>query len=134
MMNMHNFGLFEGRIVSNPVFFPVTSTPSGGTVVVLKLACKRNFASKGSKEPESDFIEFRDYLPGTVRGHGIYDYLDIGDLVKVAFSLRSSVSDKNGEKTYYQTAQVEQIQIAEPRAIREARRDSKETTQKKKSA
>ena len=47
---MNNSGLFEGRIVSNPVFFPVTSTPSGGTVVVLKLACKRNFAGKGSKE------------------------------------------------------------------------------------
>ena len=126
MMNINNHGEFEGRLVSNPVYFPVTSNPSGGTVVALKLACRRNFAPKGSKgEPETDYIDFRDYLPGKVKGHGIYDFLEVGDAVKVVFSLRSSVGEKNGERTYYQTAQIEQIQIAESKAVREARRASR---------
>lgn len=133
-MNLNNHGEFEGRLVSTPVYFPVTSNPVGGTVVALKLACKRNFAPKGSKEPETDFIEFRDFLPGTVKGYGIYDFLEVGDAVKVAFSLRSSVGEKNGERTYYQTAQIEQIQIAESKAVRESRRAAKEVEHKRKRA
>ena len=124
--NLLNFGIFEGRVVSQPFYFQA----NGGEVVSLKLAARRNWTPKGQDGPDSDFIEFRDYIPvnnSRSGGHGVYDYLEAGDLVKVEFTLRSSVSTKDGEKNYYQTCQIEQLQISESKAVRDARRKEKAT-------
>ena len=121
MSNINNRGYFEGRLTSDPRYFQTQN----GDVVSLKLACRRNYTSKGADAPDSDFIEFRDYIASQSRGHGVYDFLMAGDLVKVEYTLRSSVSEKDGEKSYYQTCQIEQIEIAESRAVREARRKEK---------
>ena len=106
MLNQRNYGIYEGRLAQDPVFF---ATAGGGENVILKVGCRRNFTSAGAAEPESDFAAFRGYIPKTTANHGVYGFLHTGDLVSIR------------ERTYYQSCQVENLEIREGRQVREER-------------
>ena len=118
-MNNNNFGIYNGRLVKDPVFFENTD---GSSIVLLTVACQQNFASGKSHEYQSDFVEFRGFIPKKRKNRGVYDYLITGDKVSISYSLRSSVAERDGEKIYYQNPFVENIQFAEGKAVREERR------------
>lgn len=118
MLNLRNYGIYEGRLAQDPVFF---ATAGGGENVILKVGCRRNFTSAGAAEPESDFAAFRGYIPKTTANHGVYGFLHTGDLVSIQYSLRTGSSEKDGERTYYQSCQVENLEIREGRQVREER-------------
>ena len=101
MLNQRNYGIYEGRLAQDPVFF---ATAGGGENVILK-----------------DFAEFRGYIPKTTANHGVYGFLHTGDLVSIQYSLRTGSSEKDGERTYYQSCQVENLEIREGRQVREER-------------
>ena len=84
MLNQRNYGIYEGRLAQDPVFF---ATAGGGENVILKVGCRRNFTSAGAAEPESDFAAFRGYIPKTTANHGVYGFLHTGDLVSIRFCL-----------------------------------------------
>ena len=118
MLNQKNFGIYEGRLASEPVYF---STAGGAETVILKVGCRRNFTSRGSSEPESDFAEFRAFIPKANAGHGIYGYLHTGDLVSIQYSLRTGSTEKDGVRNFYQSCQIENLDIKEGRQVREER-------------
>ena len=118
MLNQRNYGIYEGRLAQDPVFF---STAGGAESVILKVGCRRNYTSKGADEPESDFAEFRGYIPANNASHGVYGFLHTGDLVSIQYSLRTGSSEKDGERTYYQSCQIENLEIKEGRQVREER-------------
>ena len=115
MLNQRNYGIYEGRLAQDPVFF---ATAGGGENVILKVGCRRNYSFP---EPESDFAEFRGYIPKTTANHGVYGFLHTGDLVSIQYSLRTGSSEKDRERTYYQSCQVENLEIREGRQVREER-------------
>ena len=80
MLNQRNYGIYEGRLAQDPVFFGMAS---GAESVILKVGCRRNYTSKGADEPESDFAEFRSYIPANNASHGVYGFLHTGDLVSL---------------------------------------------------
>ena len=130
MLNQRNFGTYEGRLVNDPVYFV---TGNGGETVILKVACRRNYTTQGAEEPESDFAEFRGYIPKNMANHGIYGYMHTGDLVSIIYSLRTGSSEsKDGSTNYYQSCTIEQIDMKESRQVREERFASRNTTRKKK--
>ena len=118
MLNQKNFGIYEGRLTQDPLFF---TTTGGGESVILKAGCRRNFTTNGATEPESDFAEFRGYVAKNTANHGVYGYLHKGDLVSIQYSLRTGSSEKDGERTYYQSCQIENLDIKESRQVREER-------------
>lgn len=123
MLNQRNYGIYEGRLTQDPVFFV---TAGGGESVILKVGCRRNFISNGANDPESDFAELRGFIPKNTANHGVYGYLHTGDLVSIQYSLRTGMTEKNGVRNYYQSCQIENLEIKEGRQIREERRAAKE--------
>lgn len=123
-MNSQNFGTFVGRLVKDPVYF---ENRDGSYMVVLNVACRRNFPTGKEKTYESDFIEFRGYIAKGIANKGIYGYLSTGDKIGIQYALRSSVSEKGKERVYHQSAFIESIDILEGRTVREQRRASKES-------
>lgn len=118
MLNIRNYGNYEGRLAQEPRFFV---TASGGETVILKVGCRRNYKPQGAEEAESDFAEFRAFLPKG-SGRQIYQYLHTGDLVGIVYTLRTgSAEQADGKVTYYQSCQIEQIEVKEGRQVREER-------------
>ena len=114
MKDMKNFGIYEGRLYKDPVFF---QNANGSETVILAVARKRSFGE------ESDFIEFHGFNGKDVKNHGVYGYLQTGDKVTIQFSLRSGRSEKSdGTTAYYQSLLIEDLDIAESKDVREARR------------
>ena len=97
MLNQRNYGIYEGRLAQDPVFF---ATAGGGENVILKVGCRRNFTSAGAAEPESDFAEFRGYIPKTTANHGVYGFLHTGDLVSIRFCLSPGWRAINIKRTF----------------------------------
>ena len=129
MLNQNNFGIYCGRLATDPVFF---SSPSGGETVILKIGCRRNFKSRNAEEAVSDFAEFRAYIPPQTSGHGIYAYLHTGDLVSVQYGLRTGSSEQiDGTRTYYQSCYIENLEIKEGRQVREERLAARTAASKK---
>ena len=121
-MNNNNFGIFNGRLVKEPVYF---ENSDGSSIVLLTVACQQNFASGKAHEYQSDFIEFRGFIPKRRKGNGIYDYVSTGDKISISYSLRSSASEKGGKKTFYQSPFIESVQLLESKTVREERRARK---------
>lgn len=122
MINAMNFGLICGRLTKDPVYF---ENADGSFNVILNLASKRNFKSGKDHEYQSDFIEFRGFIPKGTANKGVYGYLGTGDKVLIQYTMRSVVSEKKKEKTYYQSCFIEGVQILEGRTVRENRRAEK---------
>lgn len=120
MFSQKNFGIFEGRLSQEIKYFEHKS----GETAVLHVACERGYG--GKEDTPTDFIEFRAFIPKNTMSHGVFGYLHTGDLVGIQYSLRSSMSEKDGEKTYYQTAFVEGIDIKEGRQVRTERYEARQ--------
>ena len=130
MLNQNNFGIYSGRLASDPVFF---SSPSGGETVILKIGCRRNFKARNADEPVSDFAEFRAFLPPQTAGHGIYAYLHTGDAVSIQYGLRTGSSESpDGTRHYFQSCYIENLEIREGRQVREERLAARSASRKKK--
>lgn len=118
--SQRNFGIFEGRLSQEIKYFETAK----GEIAILSVACDRGYG-KPDEETPVDFIEFRAFIPKNRVGRGIYGYLHVGDLVGIQYSLHSSVSEKDGEKAYYQSPFIESIDIKEGRQIREERYEAR---------
>ena len=130
MLNQRNFGIYEGRLVNDPVYF---TAASGGETVLLKVGCRRNFKSKDADDYESDFAEFRAFIPRNMGNHGVYGYLHKGDLVSLQYSLRTGSSEAaDGTRNYYQSCYIENLEMKEGRQVREERLEARNTASKKK--
>ena len=125
MMNQSNFGIYCGRLATEPVFF---QTAGGGEIAILRVGCRRNF-TKGQDEPESDFAEFRGFIPKNTVGHGVYSYIHTGDLVSIQYSLRTGVTEKDGERHYYQSCTIENLEIKEGKTVRQERFQARQAGQ-----
>ena len=123
-MNTQNTGIYVGRLVKDPVYF---ENRDGSYMVILNVACRRNYPTGKDKTYESDFIEFRGYIGKGIANKGIFGYLSTGDKVGIQFSLRSSISEKGKERVYHQSAFIESIDILEGKSVREQRRAARET-------
>ena len=118
-INTQNTGVYIGRLTREPVFFDYAS----GKVVILTVACKRNFKSSKDKDFQSDYVEFRAFASET---GGIYSYLHTGDKVGIQYSLQSSTyEDKDGNRRYGFSPVIGQIDILEGKQVREDRRVAK---------
>ena len=130
MLNQRNYGVYEGRLVNDPVFF---TAASGGETVLLKVGCRRNFKTKDADEYESDFAEFRTFIPRNVANHGVYGYLHKGDLISIQYSLRTGSSEAaDGTRNYYQSCYIEGLEMKEGRQVREERLEARLASDKKK--
>lgn len=121
-MNVNNFGIFIGRLVKDPIYY---QNSDGSFSVIVDAACQQNFASGQDHTYQSDFIEFRGYVPKGVKHHGVYSYLGTGDKVSLQYTMRSGMTEKNGTKNYYQHLFIESVQILEGKTVREQRRAAK---------
>lgn len=121
--DIKNYGIFQGRISHMASF----QNSNGSKTFVLTLAKKRGYGNSD----ESDFVEFHGFVKKDSANDGVYQYLDVGDLISVKYSLRSNRTEKNGTKQYYQTLVIDRITIDETKAVREERRakKSQRTTQ-----
>jgi len=115
--NIQNYGVIVGRLC-RPVQYFEHST--GARTAVLTVACRRNFPQGPDHEYATDFIQVQMYIAPKTKG--VTAWLDTGDKVGVSYSLRSSVSEKDGVKHYYQIVYAESIEILESRTVRENRR------------
>lgn len=75
MLNQRNYGIYEGRLAQDPVFFV---TAGGGENVILKVGCRRNFTSAGApfhvspiSVPEANVGEIPGFSTRTIPEDGL---------------------------------------------------------------
>ena len=119
-MKFKNYGVATGRTVAVS-FFPI----KGGELARVKIAVQRDYIPKGAKEAPADYIEMTGFIRSEDGSRGIYGYIRTGDLMSVQYTVQSSVSEKNGEKQYYQNLIIEHLEFLESKAVRDARHQEK---------
>lgn len=119
-----NAGTAVGRIAAKPRVF---ENADGSRKVFFTLYVRRAFVSRTTNQRESDRLSFESFIPAWVEGNAVFDFLSVGMLVSVEFSVRSGqYADKMTGEVIYTTALVSsRVEILESRAQTSARRQQR---------
>ena len=112
-MNMHNYGIANGRLTRDPKVF---KNSDGSRKVKVTLAVQDTYG-----ERKTQFINLDGFVRAEKEGNGVYDSMHEGDLVTVQYSVRTNNYEKNGESVFDQTLQIEAVQFGESKSVTEAR-------------
>lgn len=120
-MNMNNFAILRGRLVSDPVVY---ANSNGSSKVKFTLACENNFKNKDG-EKTSQMIPVEAYVKADY-DKSPFGKIHKGDKVSVECSLRTNNYEKDGQKIYSTIVFVESIQFEESKSVTEARLAARE--------
>ncbi len=115
-MNMNNFAVIRGRLVSDPAVF---GNKDGSSKVKFTLASENNYKNKDGKR-DSQMIPVEAYAKDYAASP--FSKIHKGDKVSVEASLRNNnYKDANGNMVYSTIIFVEGIQFEESKSVTEAR-------------
>lgn len=106
-MNNRNNGVVIGRLVRDVKRF---TNKDNSQKVFLTIAAKRNFKNaKG--EYDTDFISVEGFIPSN-KTKTVFDYIKKGDMVAVAYTIRTSAyTDATGKTNYTSCLFVQNVDI-----------------------
>jgi len=116
MMNMNNYAILRGRLVSDPAVF---ANKDGSSKVKFTLAVEDNYKGKDGKRgaqmiPTEAFV--KDFAKSP------FNNIHKGDKISAQCSLRTNnYTDKDGKAVYSTIIFVENIQFEESKAVTTAR-------------
>ena len=115
-MNASNFGIANGRLAADPVIF---ENSDGSHKVKFTVIADNNYKTNG--EYGSSAVPVQAFIAAG-RGPGAYGFLGKGDRVNVAYSARQESFEKDGATQYQLVLNVEDLDVIDTKAEREARR------------
>lgn len=125
-MNLSNYGIMTGRLAKDPV---KRDNSDGSTKVFISLAVSDNYASSdgnGGMAKQTHFFNLEGFLrKDKDYDKSVYNLLDTGAPVTVQYTVRPNNYEKNGEQVYSQILQIENVQLNESKAEKEARQARK---------
>ena len=117
-MNQFNF---IGRAVSAPRYF---TNKDGSQTALLTLAIPRDYKDADGNA-KSDFVSLQGYIPADKANTAHkYSYVRKGMLLAISGSVRSYVSEHDGNKTYGTSFSIGNINFLESKAVVEARENA----------
>lgn len=111
-MNVRNYGCITGRLTKEPKVF---TNSDGSRKVMLTVAAQQNFKNAGG-ERGTDFVNLEAFVSNQSQGLGVYEYMHTGDMVGLAYTVKSNSYEKNGETIYAQVLQVTDVDLMESKA------------------
>ncbi len=115
-MNMNNFGVLRGRLVSDPVTF---ANKDGSHKVKFTLACENNFKNRETGKRDSEMIPVEAYTKDLAASP--FSKIHKGDKISVECSHRSNNYEKDGQMIYTTILFAEGIQFEESKSVTDAR-------------
>lgn len=106
-MATKNQGTLIGRL-SDTV--KIVENKDGSRKVYATVAVERDYKNEDGTRPV-DFIQSEGFIPASHKGNGVYEYMNKGDLVAIAFSIRPNSYEKDGEKVYVQKLIIEDVSL-----------------------
>lgn len=125
-MNLSNFGTIEGRPTRDIV---IKENKDGSKKALFTVAVQNNYKSKATGKKESQFIPVEGFIPAG-QGNGVYDLIHKGDLIGIAYELKSDSFEKDGETQYKLIVKINQIDLKESKATTDARLKAREEAAK----
>lgn len=117
-MNLRNYGISEGRLAADPVYF---DNKDGSKKVKVKLAVRDNFKGADGKYG-TQFLQFDGFVRKDAQGNGVFDSMHKGDKVAIRYELRANTyKDKNGEDVYAQVALIQEVDLKESKSVTDGR-------------
>ena len=115
-MNMNNYAILRGRLVSDPAVF---ANKDGSSKVKFTVACENNYKGKDGKR-DSQMIPGEAFTKDYAKSP--FSKIHKGDKVSLECSLRNNnYVDKDGKQVYSTIVFVENIQFEESKSVTEAR-------------
>lgn len=115
-MNMNNYAILRGRLVSDPAVF---ANKDGSSKVKFTVACENNYKGKDGKR-DSQMIPVEAFTKDYAKSP--FSMIHKGDKVSLECSLRNNnYVDKDGKQVYSTIVFVENIQFEESKSVTEAR-------------
>ena len=134
-MNLNNFGILRGRIITTDILKHRFMNHDGSITMLLSIAVKRNFATKDGKD--SDIIPIQVFIPaksvtinpdGSINA-GIWDDIETGDqlILQVHVKANPYVDTTTGKMMYPPPViQVDSFVWDETLSEKQARRSKKQ--------
>lgn len=116
-MNLGNYGIVEGRLTND---ITISENRDGSKRVLFTLAVQNNYKSKTSGKKETQFIPMLGYIAAGQTAN-IYNYIHKGDLICVAYELKSESFYKDGKHQYRLNPKVNHIELKEPKFVTDTR-------------
>jgi len=116
-INTSNFGIAQGRLTKDPVFF---DNKDGSKKVMITVAAQDSFKN-ASGERTTQFIQLEGFISNKSNGIGVYAYMHKGDMVNVAYGVRTNNYEKDGKTVYSQVLSINGVQLLETKKNQAAR-------------
>lgn len=117
--NINNYGIAYGRI-SNFLKF---DNKDGSKKYMITVAVKNSYANKDGKVG-SQYVRTEAYVPNNQKA-GIYDILEVGDLVTVNYIvLNDDYPLPDGKMHYGNVLRVQGVQTHETKAVKDMRKSA----------
>lgn len=116
--NTANFGIARGRI-SHIKLFP---NNDGSKKYMITVAPKNAYPNQDGSFG-CQYVRTEGFVPKNARDDGVYQYLEVGDLVEVNYIvLNDDYKDKNGHMHYGTVLRIQGVDILESKAAKAARK------------
>lgn len=116
-INTSNFGIAQGRLTKDPVFF---DNKDGSKKVMITVAAQDSFKNAAG-ERTTQFIQLEGFISNKSNGIGVYAYMHKGDMVNVAYGVRTNNYEKDGKTVYSQVLSINGVQLLETKKSQAAR-------------
>lgn len=115
MINMNNFGILRGRLTDDPQVYP---NSNGSKKILFIVAVQNNYVTTSTGKKGSQFIPVEVFISKDAEGIGPYANIHKGDKVSLMFGLKNNnYTDKNGNKHYGITVDINQISFDESKTV-----------------
>ena len=117
-MNVDNFGLVSGRLVSDP---QILSNSNGSRKVRLTLAAQNNYKD-ANNERGAQFLPLEAYIAPD-KDPKVFTMMHQGDHITIHYTVKNNnYTDKNTQQPVYGlTLQIEHVKLNEPKKVTEER-------------
>ena len=116
-MATKNQGTLIGRLSDS---VKIVENKDGSRKVYATVAVERDYKNEDGTRPV-DFIQSEGFIPASRKSNGVYEYMNKGDLVAIAFSIRPNSYEKDGEKVYVQKLIIEDVSLLQSKRKAEAK-------------
>lgn len=120
-INTCNTGKVIGRVSKKTVL----PNKDGSKKIFIQIASQDNYKNKDGKRG-TQFVPLEAFVNKDAKTNGVFDHMNVGDLVSVAYEVRNNnYEDKNGEMQYGIVLVIKSVDLLESKKTTEARQAAK---------
>lgn len=118
IVNIDNYGMVTGRVSHLKNFI----NRDGSIKYMVTVAAPNKYMNDDGTRG-SQFVRMEDFIPKNAQSKGVYEFLDVGDYVRVTYTAKNDdYRDKDGKWHYGMVLSIDSVDMLETKEAREARR------------